>query len=172
MNSVIEKALNDQVAMEANAHAFYLSIASYFDVKGLEGVATFFYDQSAEEYAHMMKFFRYVNEMDGHALVPQIAEPRHEFDDALSTFELVYEHEKKVTASINRIVELATKEKDHGTYNFLQWFVEEQREEETLMRTIIDKIRLIGEGPQSLYFIDREVKEINILKAKLSNAAK
>ena len=86
--------------------------------------------------------------------------------------ELVYEHEKKVTASINKIVDLATKEKDHGTYNFLQWFVEEQREEETLMRTIIDKIRLIGEGPQSMYFIDREVKEINALKAKLSNAAK
>lgn len=164
MNAVIEKALNEQIEMEARASALYLSIASYYEIKGMEGVATFFYDQSEEEHVHMMKIFRYINEMDGHALVSGIDAPPQEFEDVLSTFRMVFEHEKKVTQAINRIVELATRENDHGTYNFLQWFVEEQREEEALMRSIIDKIKLIGEGPQSLYFIDREVNDINSKK--------
>ncbi len=164
MNKLIEKALNEQISMEAQAHYLYLSIASFYEVQGMEGVATFFYDQSAEEQMHMMKIFRYINEMDGHAIVPAVPKPNAEFEDILSTFKLVYEHEKRVTLSINNIVELSTKEKDHGTYNFLQWYVQEQREEESLMRTIIDKIKLIGIGPQSMYFIDREIKEINALK--------
>jgi ferritin len=161
MNIKIEKALNDQISMEANAHYLYLSIASYYETVGMDGVATFFYDQSAEEQMHMMKIFRYVNEMDGHALVPPVKKQPHVFKGVLSTFELTYKHEKNVTGSINKIVELSAIEKDHGTYNFLQWFVEEQREEEALMRSILDKIKLIGDGPQSNYFIDREIKEIN-----------
>lgn len=161
MNEKIEKALNEQVAMEAKAHYLYLSIASYYEVNAMEGVANFFYAQAEEEKMHMMKIFRYINEMDGHALVPGIPKPDNNFEDVLTTFKMVYEHEKKVTQSINNIVDLATKEKDHGTYNFLQWFVEEQREEEASMRAIIDKINLIGDGPQSLYFIDREISEVN-----------
>lgn len=165
MNKNIEKALNKQIAMEAHAHYLYLSMASYYEVNAMEGIAEFFYVQAEEEKMHMMKLFRYVNEMDGHALVPSIEQLAHDFGEVLSTFKLVYEQEKHVTASINEIVELATIEKDHGTYNFLQWFVEEQREEESSIRTIIDKIKLIGDGPQSRYFIDREISAINVANA-------
>lgn len=164
MNKKIEQALNDQIAMEANAHFLYLSIASHYDVEGMEGVAAFFYEQSIEEGMHMMKILNYINESDGRAIVPQVNKPTAMFDDVLSTYELAYAHEKKVTDSINKIVELTVQEKDHGTYNFLQWFIAEQQEEESLMRGILDKIKLIGDGPQSNYFIDREIKEINANK--------
>ena len=86
-------------------------------------------------------------------------------------FEEVYEHEKKVTKSINKLVDLSYKEQDHGTLNFLQWYVEEQREEEALMRQILDAIKLIGNGSQSLYFIDKEVAAVNAIEAKKEAAA-
>ena len=82
---------------------------------------------------------------------------------------MVYEHEQKVTHSIHELVALSLEDKDHTTYNFLQWYVEEQREEEALMRSISDKIKLIGEGGQSLYYIDKEITAIN--KAELAAAA-
>ena len=153
MNKNIEKALNKQIAMEGHAHYLYLSMASYFEVNAMEGIAEFFYVQAEEEKMHMMKLFRYVNEMDGHALVPSIEQPAHDFGEVLSTFKLVYEQEKKVTASINEIVELATIEKDHGTYNFLQWFVKEQVEEEATASEVVHKLKLAGDG-SGLFMLD------------------
>jgi ferritin len=76
-------------------------------------------------------------------------------------FEEVYAHEQRVTASIHELVKLSIEENDHTTNLFLQWYIEEQKEEEALMRTILDKIKLIGEGPQSLYYIDKEIEQIN-----------
>ena len=81
-------------------------------------------------------------------------------------FNEVYEHEKKVTKSINDLVALSSKERDHSTFNFLQWYVEEQREEEALMRVIQDRIKLIGKGPQSLFYIDKEIQRINAAEIK------
>jgi ferritin len=80
-------------------------------------------------------------------------------------FEQVYKHEQKVTASINKLVKLSYEENDFSTLEFLQWYVEEQREEENLMRTILDKIKLIGDGPSSLYYIDQEIEKINAKEA-------
>jgi ferritin len=74
---------------------------------------------------------------------------------------MVYEHEQKVTQSINKLVGLATKENDYATQTFLQWYINEQREEEALMRNVLDRISLIGSGSQSLYFIDKELEAIN-----------
>lgn len=84
-------------------------------------------------------------------------------------FEQVYAHEQKVTASINELLSLAYKDNDHTTLNFLQWYVTEQREEEALMRGILDRIKLIGNGPMSLYYIDKEMEKIN--KAELAAEA-
>jgi ferritin len=127
----------------------------------LEGTAQFFYRQSAEEHDHMMRIFRYVLEMDRRAIVPAIKQPPIDFKNIQSIFDDVYTHEQKVTTSINQLVDLANKENDHSTHNFLQWYVTEQREEEALIRNILDKLKLIGDGPQSLYFIDKEITEIN-----------
>ncbi|RME97764.1 MAG: ferritin [Bacteroidetes bacterium] len=155
------QALNRQIALEAYASFLYLSMASWCDREGLEGCAKFMHRQSEEERDHMLKIFKYMSEVDAHALSPGVKQPPHEFGTIQDMFQQVYAHEQKVTASINELVALALQENDHSTGLFLQWFVDEQREEEALMRTILDKLKLIGTGPQSLYFIDAEIEKIN-----------
>ncbi|NND07952.1 MAG: ferritin [Saprospiraceae bacterium] len=157
----VEKALNNQIAMEGNASFFYLSMASWCEQQGLEGSSEFFYRQAEEEHEHMMRIFRYVLEMDGKAASPAISKAPDDFASIQDIFSDVYQHEQKVTQSINELVNLSAEENDHTTYQFLQWFVVEQREEETLIRSILDRLKLIGSGPQSLYFIDKEITDIN-----------
>jgi ferritin len=168
LKPVIIDALNAQVAMEGFASANYLAMASWCDREGLEGCANFLYRQSDEERMHKLKIFHYINEMDGHALSPAIAQAATTYPSVTNLFENVLAHERKVTASINNLVDLCYKEQDHATQSFLQWYVNEQREEEALMRQILDKIRLIGETPGSLYWIDQELQKINATAEKAS----
>ena len=161
LTSKMEKALNDQIGMEGYASFLYLSMASWCEDQGMDGTAQFFYRQAAEEHDHMMRIFKYVLETDGRSIAPKIDQPPHDFESIQAIFRDVYAHEQKVTAAINNLVDLANKENDHTTHNFLQWYVAEQREEEALVRSILDKIKLIGDGPQSLYFIDKEMTSIN-----------
>jgi ferritin len=155
------KALNEQIVLEGYASFLYLSMASWCDKEGLEGCAKFMHRQSTEERQHMLKLFYYMSEVDARALTPGIEQPPHEFESVQSLFQQVYEHEQKVTRSISHLMNLAQEENDHASISFLQWYIDEQREEENLMRSILDKIRLIGSGPQSLYYIDKEVEAIN-----------
>jgi len=155
------EALNKQIALEGYASFLYLSMASWCDKEGMEGCKQFMHRQSSEERDHMLRIFYYLSEMDGHALAPAIKEPPHEFESIHEMFKEVYEHEKKVTNSIHKLMDIAIKENDYTTHNFLQWYIEEQREEEDLMRSILDKLKLIGEGPSSLYYIDKEIEAIN-----------
>ena len=164
------KALNEQIVLEGYASFLYLSMASWCDREGLEGCAQFMHRQSEEERMHMLKIFYYLSEVDGHALTPGIKQPPHEFESVRSMFEQVYKHEQKVTASINKLVKLSYEESDFTTTEFLQWYVEEQREEEALMRTILDKIKIIGDGPSSLYYIDQEIEKINAKAAAAAGA--
>jgi ferritin len=157
----MEIALNDQIQLEGYASFLYLSMASWCDQKGLAGCATFMHRQSEEERQHMLKIFAYLSEVDGVAVTPGIQKPPLSWSSVQSMFAEVYEHEKKVTASINSLIDISIQLNDHMTQNFLQWYIQEQREEEALMREILDKIKLIGDGVQSLYFIDKEIDTIN-----------
>ena len=157
----MEKALNEQIALEGTASFIYLAMASWCDKEGLEGCAQFMHSQSAEERMHMLKIFTYISEVDGHALVPAIKQPPSSYPSVQEMFKQVYAHEQKVTAAIHKLTALATKEGDQTTFNFLQWYVMEQREEEAQIRGILDKIKIIGEGPHSLYYIDKEIASIN-----------
>lgn len=168
----IQNALNQQIEMEAKASFLYLSMASWCEREGLEGCSDFLYRQSEEEREHMLRIFHYINDMDGVAKAPGIETPMVEFESIQSLFQMVYEHEKKVTESIHQLVALSYQLADHTTLNFLQWYIEEQREEEGLMRTVLDKIKLIGDIPQSLYFIDMEIQKINAAQAKAAAAEK
>ena len=161
LSETMLKTLNEQIEMEGYASFLYLSMAGWFENKSMWGCAAFMYRQSQEEHGHMMRIFHYVIEMDGVAVSPAIKQAPSDFESVQSVFADTLRHEQNVTRSINDIVELAIKEKDHATYTFLQWYVTEQREEESLMRTILDKIKLIGDGTQSLYFIDKEIDAIN-----------
>ena len=170
MTDAMLAALNHQLEREGYASFLYLSMASWLDHEGLTGCAKFMYRQSDEEHAHMMRLFNYILEMDCKAVVPAIKQPPTSYDSVQAVFNDAYVHEQLVTQSINELVDLSIRENDHATNNFLQWYVEEQREEEALMRDILDKIRLIGDGPQSLYFIDKELELINDLQEKAAEA--
>ncbi|MBK6620219.1 MAG: ferritin [Saprospirales bacterium] len=161
LSKEMEKSLNEQIAMEGYASYLYLSMASWCEKQTLTGCAAFMFRQSEEERQHMLRIFHYINDVGEHAITPAISKPPHKWSSIQGLFEEVYTHEKNVSASIDRLVAQSYDEKDHQTLAFLQWYVEEQREEEVLMRTILDRIRLIGDGPQSLYYIDKEVSAIN-----------
>ena len=122
--------MQQQISLEGYSSAFYLSMASWMDVEGFEGTAAFFYKQSDEERFHMLKILHFINDNDGHAMVPKISEPPKTFKDYHTCFKDVMAQEQAVTASIHELVNLAVKEKDHAANNFLQWYVNEKIEEE------------------------------------------
>jgi|SRR5680860_153410 len=161
MSTEMQEKLNNQIGVEGYASFLYLAMSVWCDYKGLIGCAQFLRRQSDEEHVHMTKIVEYLQEVDGRPVIPDISKPPKDFNDINTLFEDVLAHEKKVTKSINDLVEFASHQNDHSTYNFLQWYVEEQREEENLMRTILDKINLIGDSPQKLYYIDKELEAIN-----------
>lgn len=156
----IEKALNEHLSNEMNAIYSYLSVASWCEREGYEGTAKFFYKQSSEEQTHFMKFFTYINEVGGHALVPELKKPKYEFKSVQEAVEMALAHEQKVTRAIYKMVSLAKSEGDHATEVFLTFFIDEQKEEEVQFKRILDKIKLIGGGPQSLYYVDKEFEKI------------
>ncbi len=170
MNPEMQEKLNSQIKMEGYASFLYLSMSTWCDFHGLIGCAKFLKRQADEEHMHMMKLVEYMQEMDVQPVIPAISQPPSDFGEINTMFEEVLAHEQKVTHSINDLVEFASKNKDHSTYNFLQWYVEEQREEENLVRTILDRIKLIGDSPQKLYYIDKEVEAINAIVDTTENA--
>lgn len=153
----MEAALNEQIAVEAGAHFTYLSMATWADTRGLEGTANFFFQHAAEEHQHMMKIVHFVGEVGGRALVPAIKKPKVDYKDVLDACEKAYAHEQQVSKSIYKLVALAREESDYIADEFLRWFIDEQREEEVLFMRIMDRIKLIGSGGQSLYYIDKEL---------------
>ena len=108
----------------------------------------------------MLKLVKFVNERGGRAIIPAITQPPSDFDSVQRMFELLLAHELTVTASINDVVDICLKEKDYTTHNFMQWYVSEQMEEEALARSILDKLRLIGNEKGGMYLFDREMLEI------------
>lgn len=153
----LEKALNEQIALEAKASYTYLSMASWCEQNALNGAARFFYSQSDEERVHMMKIFHYLNSVNGHAIVPSIEQPALTYKDIKDAINQALKGEQVVTKSVHALSELANKEKDYATYNFVQFFVNEQREEEVLFTQIQEKIDLIGLEGMGLYYIDKEL---------------
>jgi len=153
-------ALNKQIEREAQASFLYLSMAGWCERMSLSGCAQFLFAQSAEEHSHMLRIFHYVLDMDKVAISPKVEQPEAEFESVFVLFEQIFKHEQYISKSINELMNLAIEEGDHATTNFLQWYVQEQREEESLMRSILDKIKLIGDGPSHLYHIDNEVAKM------------
>jgi len=156
-----EALLNKQIVMEGTSSAHYLSMASWCDTEGYAKSADFLYKHSEEERAHMLKLFSYINNAGGHALQPEITDIPHKFKNLREVFELILEHEIEVTLSINRIVDHCFKQKDYATFNFLQWYVTEQREEETIARRAVELFDIIGEEGLGLWTIDQEIGKLD-----------
>ncbi|SFR34558.1 ferritin [Robiginitalea myxolifaciens] len=158
----VEEALNGQIRVEAQSSQIYLSMASWAEVKGLEGISQFLYKHSDEERMHMLKLVKYINERGGHAIVSELEAPKTEFGSFQQLFKALFEHEMYVSECINNLVEVTLNEKDFATHNFLQWYVAEQIEEEALARTILDKISLIGDDKGGLYLFDRDIQQLTV----------
>jgi ferritin len=154
----IQEALNKQVQMEAESSQAYLAMASWAEIQpGLDGVSNFFYQQSDEERIHMLKLIRFINERGGFAVIPALPQPIITFKSLKSVFEEFLKHELQVSDSINDLVHLSLTEKDYATHNFLQWYVNEQIEEEKTARVLNDKLELIGDDRSGVYLFDRDI---------------
>lgn len=154
----VSKALNKQIEVEGFSSQYYLSMASWAETQGLNGVSAFLYHHADEERLHMLKLIKFVNERGGHGLVSALKQPPVTYKSVKSVFEEILKHEMKVTEEINQLVDSTLKEKDYSTHNFLQWYVSEQIEEEALARQIVDKLKLIGNDKGGLYFFDRDLE--------------
>jgi ferritin len=151
----VEEICNRQIEREGFSSNLYLSMAVWAETNGFSGIASWLYAQAEEEHMHMLKFIRYINERGGKSVIPSFQKPESEYSDVENVFREVLKHEEFVTESINEIVFLTLEEKDFNTHNFLQWFVMEQVEEEASVKTILDKIRLLGKN--NLYEFDRDI---------------
>jgi ferritin len=154
LSKEMEKALNEQINKELFSSYFYLAMAAYLSEQYLDGFAKFFQMQAQEEWGHGMKIYKHVNERGGRVVLEKIDKPQTDYKDIEEIFNLTLDHEKKVTKSIHSLVDLAIKEKDHATKSFLDWFVNEQVEEEANMENWVAKIKMVGLKGQALIMLD------------------
>lgn len=153
----LAKALNDQVHMEFHASYLYLSMAAWLESKNFRGMARWMRMQSEEEKAHAMRIFEYLIERGERATLQAIEAPKASWTAPRAAFEDSLKHEQRVTASIHALVDLAARDKDHATALFLQWFVQEQVEEEASVSEVLSRFELVGAAGPMLYMLDREL---------------
>lgn len=153
----LEKAFNEQIKKELESAYLYLSMAAYFEHENLEGMAHWMKKQAEEEVGHAMKFFEHINERGGRVELYALAEPKKDWSSPLDVFKHTYEHEQKVTASINSLVELAKKLDDNAALVFLNWFVNEQVEEEANAQKIVALLERIGDNAAGIIMLDSQL---------------
>jgi len=155
----VEKALNEQINAEFFSAYLYLSMSAYLNEMSLFGFANWMRAQYEEEKFHAMKMYDYVLDRGGHVKLKSIEAPKHKWKDIIDVFEDVLEHEQHVTKLINDLVSLSIDERDHATVNFLQWFVDEQVEEEASVSDILAQLKLVGGKGSGLFMLDREAAQ-------------
>jgi len=152
-------ALNEQINAEQYSALLYLSMSSWFSDKGLPGFANWMYVQYQEELTHANKFFNYVTERSCKVQLKAIEQMPTEFESIVNVVEKTLEHEQKVTGMINNLVDIAIEVSDHATQSFLQWFVDEQVEEEANVEEILDTLKLINGQGNGIFMLDRELRQ-------------
>lgn len=159
ISNTMEKALNEQINKEMYSAYLYLSMSAHSTHSGLDGFANWFMVQYKEEMEHAMRLYSYLQDQGSKVQLKKIDEPFSTFKDPMDMFQKTLEHEKFITKSINDLMDLAIKEKDHATQIFLQWFVTEQIEEEANDNEIIGKLRLVGDKGNGMFMIDKELSQ-------------
>jgi ferritin len=160
ISTEIESLINQQIRKEALSSAIYLSMASWCDRNGFDNSAAYFYKQSEEERTHQMKFFRYILDMGGTSISPEITGIKLEYNSYREIFEDALDQEVSVTQSIKNIAARCHKEQDYVTLEFLNWFFKEQREEEYKARRALELFEIIGEQGTGHWEIDKHVGKI------------
>lgn len=154
----LEKALNEQINAEIHSAYLYLSMSAWFQEQGLAGYANWMRVQFQEELAHGTHIFDFVCERGGKVTLAPIGEVEVEFAGIVDIFQKALAHEQKVTAMINNLMDIAIKESDHATRSFLQWYVDEQVEEEANAEQILFNLKMINSEGQGLLMMDRELQ--------------
>ena len=153
----LEEAINAQINAEMWSAYLYLSMSAYCQDKGLSGIANWFAIQFKEEQDHAQIFYNYLISRGGRVLLQPIAAVETEWESPLAAFEATYQHEQKVTSLINNLMQIAVDEKDFAAQSRLNWFIDEQVEEEETAMDIINKLRMLDGNSYGLYMLDQEL---------------
>jgi ferritin len=157
LSPTMVEQLNDQINLEFFSSNLYLQMSAWCEDKGFEGAAAFMRVHAAEEMGHMQRLFTYVSETGSLPILGSIEAPKYDFESLGDVFRETYVHEQMITERINKLAHAAFTSQDYSTFNFLQWYVAEQHEEEKLFKGILDKIELVGEDGKALFFIDKDL---------------
>jgi ferritin len=158
INKRVEEAFNIQINAELYSAYLYLSMAAYFEAQNLPGFANWMRVQFQEEQFHAFKMFNFVNERGGRVILTKIDGPKVEWENVVDVYEEVLAHEQHVTSLINNIMDIAIDERDHATKSFLNWFIDEQVEEESAAEAIISELKLIDGKGNGILMMDREFR--------------
>jgi len=153
----MQDALNKQINAEMYSAYLYLSMSAHFSDKNLDGFAGWMKAQAQEEMVHAMKIYSFVIDRDGRVILKTIDGPKTDWGTPLEIFQEALKHEQKVTEMIHNLVSLSMDEKDFASNSFLQWFVDEQVEEESTASGIVDQLKMIGDSKEGLFMMDREM---------------
>lgn len=157
INQKVQDAMNEQIKNELFSAYLYLSMAAYFEARNLGGFAHWMRIQSQEEVEHAMKFFNFINDRGGKVSLMAIEQPKAEWKSALDAFNDAYAHEQLVTSMINNVYEVALKEKDYPAQVMLQWFIDEQVEEEKNASEIVEHLKMIEERGSAMLMLDKQL---------------
>jgi ferritin len=157
LSKKMQDALNEQIKEELASAYIYLSMAAYCESINLPGFAHWMQGQSNEEMEHAMKFYGFVNERGGRVVLHALEQPPTEFAGPVDVFEKTLAHEQYITGRIHKLYALATEENDYASLGILQWFVDEQVEEESTATEILEVLKMIGDKGQALYMLDRQL---------------
>jgi ferritin len=155
----LEKIINDQINKELYSEYLYLSMAAYLYGIDLDGFAHWFEIQAQEEHQHAMKFFRFLIDRGGRVKLESIDKPQVEFKSVEEVCQLTLSHEEKVTASINNMMDMARESKDYPMISMLNWFVDEQVEEEATASRLLNRVKMLSDAKQSLFILDKELAQ-------------
>ena len=170
LNEKVSSLLNDQINKEMYSAYLYLDFANYYKNKGLDGYANWYEIQAKEEMDHAMLFMKYLQNNDYEVTLEAIAKPDKVLNDFGDALHASLEHERYVTSLIYRIYEAASEAKDYRTMQFLDWFIDEQGEEEKNASDLLSQFELFGHDPKSLYSLNNELAQRTYTQASILNA--
>lgn len=162
LSKVLAAILNIQMTKEAHASQIYLSYAAWADSQGFRGIANFLFRHAQEERNHMMKILEYILKRGAEVHITAIPAPPENPGSINSCFEKIFTHEVDNTKEVYKLVKMSFDEEDWATWNFMQWFVKEQTEEETLVMNLLDKMKIAGGekvNNDTLYSLDRDLEK-------------
>ncbi|MFP4369416.1 MAG: ferritin [Candidatus Kapaibacterium sp.] len=161
IKEIIQEAINRQIVREMYSSNLYLAMAAYYASINLNGFANWMHVQAEEETQHALKFYDYLIDRGGQVKIGRIEAPPSQWDSPLHAFQNALEHEQKVTQWIYELADLAIDERDHATSSLLQWFIDEQVEEEATTGEMVDRLKLAGDSKGGLFMLDNELKQRN-----------